>query len=214
MHAAGPCGGGNMPYDITQLSFRPGATPRALAALKDTLPGGAGTLLACWSADIGKINRVLIIRHSESEGDFAQARRAMVESENWLGIGDALQSAYSDTFVMLPFLPALAAGSHGPFFEVRDYMLKPGVVPNNIERWQKALPARVKLSPILGGFYATSGALPRWLHIWPYKSLDDRHRIRAEAVKTGVWPPPGGGPDATVTQQTEIYVPAEWSPIK
>ena len=203
-----------MPYEITQLKLRAATTPRAVAALKDTLPSAPGTLLACWYADIGELNQVMVIRHYESDGDVGAARRAMVESENWHGAGDLVLSASSSTFVLLPALKPLAAGAHGPYFEVRDYMLKPGVIKSNIERWEKGLPARVKLSPVLGAMYSISGAMPRWVHIWPYKSLDERHRIRAEAVKTGVWPPPASAPDSTVTQANAIYLAAEWSPIK
>ena len=203
-----------MPYEITQLKLRATTTGRAVAALKDALPGAGGNLLACWYTDIGDLNQVMVIRHYESDGEIGAARRAMVESENWHGAGDLVLSASSATFVLLPALPPLVAGSHGPFFEVRDYMLKPGVIKSNVERWEKALPGREKLSPVLGAMYAISGAMPRWLHIWPYKSLDERHRIRAEAVKTGVWPPPSSSPDATVTQANAIYLAAEWSPIR
>lgn len=203
-----------MPYDITTLFLRAGSTPRALAALEKTLPQAPGTLLACWSADVGKLNRIMIIRRYDDEAAAAHAREALARSPDWLGAGEFVEAATSDAFVLLPFLPALAAGSWGPFFEVRDYLLKPGVVDTNIERWQKALPRRIELSPVLGCFYSASGITPRWLHIWPYKSLDERHRIRGEAVRDGVWPPPGGGPEVTATQENAIYVPAPWSPIR
>ncbi len=61
--------------------------------------------------------------------------------------------------------------------------------------------------------YSVTGLTPRFMHIWPYKSLDERHRIRAKAVETGIWPPPGG-PDRLVTMQNDIYLAAPFSPIR
>ena len=37
------------------------------------------------------------------------------------------------------------------------------------------------------------GRRNRFMHIWAYKSMDQRMQVRDEARKEGVWPPPGGG---------------------
>jgi hypothetical protein len=52
----------------------------------------------------------------------------------------------------------------------------------------------------------------RFMHIWPYPSLEGRNRPRAKAISDGVWPPPGG-PTYLTAQQTDIYLPAEFSPL-
>ena len=61
--------------------------------------------------------------------------------------------------------------------------------------------------------YALDGTVPRFLNIWPYKSVDERSRIRAEAVKDGIWPPKGG-PAHLTTMESTIYVPAPFSPLR
>jgi hypothetical protein len=61
--------------------------------------------------------------------------------------------------------------------------------------------------------YSLGGGMPRFMHIWPYTSLDARQRIRGEAVTIGVWPPPGG-PDHLLAQQADIYLAAPFSPIR
>jgi hypothetical protein len=53
----------------------------------------------------------------------------------------------------------------------------------------------------------------RFMHIWPYKSFDERARLRDKAVADGVWPPPGG-PSHLVSQQVDIYLPASFSPMR
>ena len=60
---------------------------------------------------------------------------------------------------------------------------------------------------------AVTGAAIRFMHIWPYKSCDERARLREKAVADGVWPPPGG-PGHLVSQQADIYLPAAFSPMR
>ena len=59
-------------------------------------------------------------------------------------------------------------------------------------------------------WYTELGGLNKWVHIWPYKDLDERDRIRTEAVKTPHWPPPTR--EFLVSQETKIMVPAAFSP--
>ena len=94
--------------------------------------------------------------------------------------------------------------------EMRSYDLKPGTVPAFEERFGAALPTRTKLSPLAGFWHTEVGPLNRVIHIWPYASLEERTRIRAEAVKAGGWPPDLG--EFIVSMTSEIYLPAPFSP--
>ena len=118
-----------------------------------------------------------------------------------------------DTFVAFDFLPPMQPGPYGPFYEVRSYILKTGGLEPTIELWRKAVPGRSKISPLLTAMTSVTGAVTRFTHIWPYKSLEERGRLRAKAMDEGVWPPPGG-PDQLAVQQTDIYLPASFSPIR
>ena len=118
-----------------------------------------------------------------------------------------------DTFVQFPFMEKIQPGSPGPIFEVRTYSLKPDGLQTTIELWRKAVPGRVTLSPLLAAMYSVTGAALCFMHIWPYKSLDERQRIRTKSVEAGLWPPPGG-PDHIATMQSDIYLPAAFSPIR
>jgi hypothetical protein len=42
------------------------------------------------------------------------------------------------------------------------------------------------------------------MRIRPYKTLDERTRLRAKSVTDGVWPPPDG-PGHLATQQSDVY---------
>ena len=98
-------------------------------------------------------------------------------------------------------------------FEVRTYLLKPNGLPPTIAAWEKQAPVRMKLSPILAAMYSTTGAVTRFMHIWPYPSLEVRAHTRKTAIETGVWPPPGG-PGHVLTMANAIFLPAPFSPIR
>jgi hypothetical protein len=202
-----------MPYDVTIVTLRPGTTPRALAGLQSSLPQSPGKLLACWSSDIGALNQIFIVREYASERETAEQRDAQARNANPFGIAEFIVSSANDSYVSFPFIDPMQPGSHGPFFEVRTYLMKPNGLAGTIEAWRNALPARLALSPVLAAMYSVTGLTPRFMHIWPYKSLDERHRIRAQAVERGIWPPPGG-PDRLVTMQNDIYLAAPFSPIR
>ena len=82
--------------------------------------------------------------------------------------------------------------------------------------WEKHLPARLALSPLIGVFTADVGGLNQWVHIWAYKSLDERVAVRKTAAEKGIWPPPSTpeNPSPTVRMETKILLPASFSPIK
>jgi hypothetical protein len=94
--------------------------------------------------------------------------------------------------------------------EMRSYDLKPASVPAVEERFGAALALRTKLSPLAGFWHTEVGPLNRIIHVWPYESLEERARIRAEAVKAGGWPPPIS--EFIVSMTSEIYLPAPFSP--
>jgi hypothetical protein len=73
--------------------------------------------------------------------------------------------------------------------EMRTYRIKPGSTPEVEKRFGEALPARAKLSPLGAFFHTEVGPLNRIIHCWPYEDVAARSKIRAEAVKIGVWPP-------------------------
>ena len=199
-------------YDVTLATIRPGTHPQALAAIEKTLTDDLG-LLACWYCDIGALNRILIIRKSADAAKVIENRFAALSARNPLGIGEFITDLSLDTYVSFDFMPPLRPGAYGPCYEVRSYVLKPDGLAPTIELWRKAVPARARVSPVLAAMVAVTGAAIRFIHIWPYKSYDERARLREKAVADSVWPPPGG-PSHLVSQQADIYLPAAFSPMR
>jgi hypothetical protein len=199
-------------YDVTIVTVRPGTHPQALAILGKTLADDPA-LLACWYSDIGAVNQILLIRQAGDIGPALDARLALLQSRNPLGIGEFITAAAMDIFVAFDFISPLRAGVFGPCYEVRTYLLRPDGLAPTVELWRKAVPGRSTVSPVLAAMTSVTGAVTRFMHIWPYKSFDERARLRDKAVADGVWPPPGG-PGYLLSQQVDIYLPAGFSPMK
>ena len=199
-------------YDVTIAAVRPGTHPQALAVLEKTLAGDSD-LLACWYSDIGALNRILIIRKSADAAKAVENRFAALSARNPFGIGEFITDLSLDTYVPFDFMPPLQGGAYGPCYEVRSYVLKPDGLAPTIELWRKAVPGRARVSPVLAAMVAVTGAAIRFMHIWPYKTYDERARLREKAVADCVWPPPGG-PGHLLSQQADIYLPAAFSPLR
>jgi NIPSNAP len=95
-------------------------------------------------------------------------------------------------------------------FEMRTYLLKPGTPLQAEQAFGERIEARSKLSRIAGFWRTEVGTLNQIIHIWPYKDLNERDQIRAEAVKTGVWPPKIA--DFVLDMESKILHPAPFSP--
>jgi hypothetical protein len=202
-------------YDITIITVRPGTHPAALARLAPFLSPAApaGELLACWYSDLGALNQVLLIQTRLDEARALADRDAILQSTNPFGIGDLIVGVTMDTYVSFPFMQPMSRGRYGPCYEVRTYLFKPDGLAPTIELWRNAVPGRATLSPLLAAMYSVTGPVARFMHIWPYTSLDERQRLRAKEVADGVWPPPGG-PDHFTAMQSDIFLPAEFSPMR
>jgi hypothetical protein len=199
-------------YDVTIITVRPGTHPQALAVLGSSTAND-GTLLGCWYSDIGAVNQILLIRNAADAAATLNARFAAQNTASPLGIGEYIAAMAMDTYASFDFIPPMRPGDFGPCYEVRTYVIKPGGLPPTIEAWRKSVPGRMVLSPVLAAMTSVTGAVTRFMHIWPYRSFDERARLRNKAVADGLWPPPGG-PSHLVSQQVDIYLPAPFSPMQ
>jgi hypothetical protein len=199
-------------YDVTILTVRPGTHSQALAVLGKTLPSTPG-FLACWYSEIGAINQILLIRDAADAAATLEARLAALNAANPFGVGELITGMAMDTYASFDFIAPMRPGGFGPCYEVRTYTLKPDGLAPTIALWRNAVPGRSKVSPLLAAMTSLTGAVTRFMHIWPYKTLDERVRLRDKAVADGVWPPPGG-PGHLASQQVDIYLPAAFSPMR
>jgi hypothetical protein len=204
-----------MLYSVCTIEVPPGKVNDALAAIGAAASARrlGGELRACWYSEIGRLNRVMVITAHASADALAKAQQTLLTSADPYGVAALATAMTCDAYAPFPDVDVLTPGSAGPVYEVREYQLKRSGLAATFEAWAKVLKARTELSSLSTVMYAVSGHVPRFMHIWPYRTLNDRMRIREDSVKQGVWPPPGGLPHIE-SMRSEIFLPAAFSPLQ
>jgi hypothetical protein len=204
----------HMIYEIATLTIKLGTAPKAIAGIGDYVkaPAAKGTLLGCWSTEIGDLNQLMVLRGFNDHAELLIERERILQTTEPFGAGDAIAAMNFDSYAPFPFLPPVKPGKYGSVYEIRTYKLKHAGVPNTIAAWEAAVPERIKLSPLVIAMYALDGP-PRFTHIWPFASLNARAAVRADSVAKGIWPPKGGPAWLTGEMRSTIALPTAISPL-
>ncbi len=205
-----------MIYEIRTYNLRPGTLPEVLDLFGERMEhrNKYSAPAAFWYTEIGPLNQIVHVWPYENAEERDRVRAAAQKDPNWPPpIGKFLVDMESEIFVPFPGTPAFEPGDHGPVYELRSYIAKPGTIPALIKVWDKNIEPRAARSPALAALYSDTGRLNKFVHLWPYKSLDERLEIRAKALADGVWPP-AEGLDLLVSMENKILLPAPFSPMQ
>jgi len=135
-------------------------------------------LAAFWHTEIGPLNEIIHVWPYENISERNRLRAEAVKAGNWPPkIAEFIETMQSEIVVPFAFLPDLKPGKMGPFFEMRYYAMKPGTLPDLIKRWESKIEERLKMSPIALAGHVEHGEANRFIHIWAYKSLDERTAV-------------------------------------
>ena len=206
-----------MIVEMRTYQLKPRSVPEVEKRFAEALPTRVklSPLAGFWHTEVGPLNTIIHLWPYEDMNERLRIRSEAVQSGVWPPrIAEFIEAMDSKILIPAPFSPPLEPRQLGGLYEFRSYVYKPGSIPGVIERWAPAVPERLKLSPLVGAWYTEIGPLNQWVHVWAYRDAGERERIRAEAVKRGIWPPAGGGGDALVTQQNLLAVPASFSPLR
>jgi hypothetical protein len=204
-----------MIYEFRTYRLKPRTLKTFIQRFGETLPTREefSPLAAFWYSEIGPLNQVIHVWPYADTNERTRIRAEAVAKGIWPPkTSDLIENAQSDIFEAVTSVPALPPGDVGPYFEIRTYVLEPGSAGRMASRWDEHLPGRTALSPLVGCFSSDIGALNRWVHIWAYKSLDERMSVRKTVAQKGSWPPPGDSP--VIHQESMIALAADFSPIR
>jgi hypothetical protein len=95
-------------------------------------------------------------------------------------------------------------------YEIRTYGLAPGSVAEVEKRFGEAYEYRKKYSELTAFWHSEIGPLNEIVHVWGYRDLAERARIRSEAAKDANWPPKIG--EFVRSMRSEIVVPFSFLP--
>lgn len=204
-----------MIYEFRTYTIRPRTMPEFLKTFGEALPGreAYSKLTAFWFTEIGPLNQVIHVWGYDNVNERNRVRAEAAAAGKWPPkTSHMIVDMKSEIMIPASCSPELKPAELGPYFEMRTYILKPGTAAHMSERWAEHLPGRVALSPLVGAFTSELGELNQWMHIWAYKSLDERMAVRDKAKAAGTWPPPGDSP--VIHQESKIMLAAPFSPIK
>jgi hypothetical protein len=127
---------------------------------------------------------------------------------------DLIVEQEADIMIPAPFMHPLGSRDYGTgnIYEMRIYTFAPGDIPKVLDGWGKAIEAREKYSPLAACWTSELGRLNKFVHVWVYKDLNERARIREESRKAGAWPPQTGV--RPIRQENKILIPATFSPVR
>lgn len=204
-------------YELLRFTLRVRTPAQALPRLQEALQAAIDGVdfIGCWVSELGPQNVIAVLRRFANPAVQAAERARVLLASDAFGIGEFIVEQHMDDYRLFPFIEPLAPGEHGPFYELREYeLISSGLAPT-LDGWSKAVIARTaqQYSQVYAAFYATSGRVPRYLHIWPYASLEQRLAVRTRAVSDGVWPPENSGPQLQ-KMNSVIYLPATFSLLK
>ena len=209
-----------MIYEMRTYDLKPRSLPEVLKRFGEGYESTRkkfSPLAAFWYTEIGPLNQIIHVWPYKDVAERGRIRAEAIAAGGWPPkIGEFIVSMKSEIFVPWENSPLLEPGNMGPYFEMRTYTMSPGDGPKVQKAWAAALPARQKLSPLLATWFSELGGLNKFVHIWPYKSLEQRTTVRAQALASGAWPP-SAAPDAaytTVAQENKILLAAAFSPLK
>lgn len=181
-------------------------------------------LAAFFHTEIGPLNQIIHIWPYKDTAERERLRAEAVKAcdGHWPPkISEFIVAQRTDIFIPFGFSPEIKPGKQGPFFEMRTYTTANGHEMAKMEKmWEAALPDRLKFGPVTAVLRSEYGALNKFLHIWPYASLNDRVETRNKASAAGVWPPMikakqlGLPPAKLVQQENKIVMPSAFSPLQ
>ena len=178
-------------------------------------------LAAFWHTEIGPLNQIIHVWPYKDLEERARIRAAAVKDGAWPPkTSEFMVNQRSDIMVPFSFSPELKPGKMGPYFEMRTYTYASGELPKFVQLWEKALPSRLKVGPLCAVWYSELGGLNKFVHIWPYPTLDARNETRKKAQDTGMWPPSvvakkeGLPVYQLLAQENKILMPAAFSPLQ
>ena len=208
-----------MIYEVRTYTLKPRSLPEVLKRFGEAYQKRKelSQLYAFWYSEIGQLNQIVHVWPYKDLNERVQIRAEAIKRGIWPPkTAEFMVTMRTDIMIPWGDVPPLS-GKVGPYFEMRTYTYKAGDLPKIQANWTKALPNRLKLSPLLALWYSEIGELNQFIHIWPYQSLDQRIAVRKQAVDSGQWPPPQGEGDAAYTliaQENKILLAAPFSPLQ
>lgn len=167
---------------------------------------------AYWHTSIGPLHHVIHVWPYESLAHRQDCRARALATGKWPAkVQHLMLSRENEIMTPATFMRELVPGSYGPVYEWRSYTTwtwKEGIF---LDRVGAVIEEREKHSPLIAYWRGEIGSQNHLVHVWAYRSLDERARVREQATESGTWPADVRA--LLVKQETKILEPAAFSPL-
>ncbi|SRR5579871_1786085 len=180
-----------MIYEFRTYSLRPGTLPRFLQLFGDALPKRLrlSPLAAFWHTDTGPLNQVIHVWPYENGHERTRIRAEAVKDGSWPPkTGELITHMRADIFEQMPFSPPLTPSASGRLVEICVQTVRPFSLPAMTDLWTTYPSLGLPAETLTGVFVADVGELNRWMHVWSYRDLDERDRVKHRLLAAGLWP--------------------------
>ena len=123
-------------YEFATLSIQTGTAAKVIAGVERYLDTNASRakLFAVWTAEIGTLNQVQVVRGFETSDALHTERERMLRAGDLFGATEYLTGLSLDTYTAFPFFAPLPTGAFGSVYEVRVYNIKPARPGARVDR--------------------------------------------------------------------------------
>ncbi len=208
-----------MIYEVRTYTLRPGTVGEFESRFEKRHPHREkhSKLGSFWHTDMGPLNQVIHVWEYDDLKHREEAREAAnhdPDLQSNPGGREFVVEQQSEIVTPAPFMHPLGSRDYGTgnVYEMRTYTYEPGAIAKVLKAWEEVMPHREEYSPLAACWSTELGALNRFTHVWVYKDLNERERIRAESRQGGHWPPSSGV--SPVRQENKILIAAPFSPVK
>ena len=210
-----------MIYEVRTYTLRPGGAVAEFEerfAKRLPLREKHSKLGAFWHTEFGPLNQVIHVYPYDDLAQRTAVRDALAKDTARAQIQSGREFVVAQEAEIMnpaPFMHPLGSRDYGTgnVYEMRTYTYASGDIPKVLEAWSKAIEAREKFSPLAACWTSELGGLNKFVHIWVYKDLNERTRVReASRQSGGAWPPQTGV--RPIRQANKLLVPAAFSPVR
>jgi hypothetical protein len=206
-----------MIYEIRTYKLQPRATEEVEKRWGAAYPARAkySPIAGFFHTEFGPLNEVISIWPYADLNERTRLRAEANKEPGWPPeIAEFIINQKVEIVVPFEFAPAWTPGNDGPYYELRQYTFRPGTLGNIMKNWEAALPERMKFSsPSLLGSVEMGPTANSFIHLWAYKTMEERDRARSASAASGAWPP-AGGREYYTSQENKLLMPARFSPAQ
>lgn len=209
-----------MSYEIHTFDVVPGSLLFAEKHLMEALEsaGESRYLVAAWRTEIGPLNQVIHIYGRESAVN-ASKQQIRAREILWTSAASSEHIVECKARLMAPlaFSPPPGLGECGPYYEIRSYQFRADDFPEIERGWAARIEDRVRSSPVWAVWRSIDDGPSTLVHIWPYRSLDQRAEVRRLVGGWSRTDIPRGAPRGNyrfLRQETVVAVPTHYSPAQ